>query len=211
MDEASQWTLFASSAAHARDRADHPAVICQGRRTSYAQLHLMSNRAAHALRAAGVGRGTRVAWLGRESEYYYTVVLACAKAGAVLVPVNWRLTPARRTTSCGTPAPRSCSWTRSSCRSPSGCSPRCPRSTRWWRSTVPATRTRAPGCGCGGPPRRTTTWIRGPVPATRSCRSTPVAPPACPREPWCRTAASSRCPPRCARRAWTGSTGCPTT
>ncbi|MER6735976.1 fatty acid--CoA ligase [Streptomyces puniciscabiei] len=93
MDEAREWTLFASSAAHARDRADHPAVICQDRRTSYAQLHLMSNRAAHALRAAGVGRGTRVAWLGRESEYYYTIVLACAKAGAVLVPVNWRLTP----------------------------------------------------------------------------------------------------------------------
>lgn len=93
MDEPRSWTLFATSAAHARDRADHTAVICQARRTSYAQLHRLSNRAAHALASAGVGRGTRVAWLGRESEYYYTVVLACAKVGAVLVPVNWRLTP----------------------------------------------------------------------------------------------------------------------
>ncbi|GHE15620.1 long-chain-fatty-acid--CoA ligase [Streptomyces alanosinicus] len=93
MDEDTSWTLAATSAAHARDRADHTAVICQDRRTSYGRLHRLSNQAAHALRASGAGRGTRVAWLGRESEYYYTVVLACAKAGAVLVPVNWRLTP----------------------------------------------------------------------------------------------------------------------
>jgi acyl-CoA synthetase (AMP-forming)/AMP-acid ligase II len=92
MDEARTWTLVATSAAHARDRADHTAIICEDRRTSYGQLHSMSNRGAHALRSAGVGRGTRVAWLGHESEFYYTVVLACAKAGAVLVPVNWRLT-----------------------------------------------------------------------------------------------------------------------
>ncbi|MFF7249701.1 long-chain-fatty-acid--CoA ligase [Embleya sp. NPDC008237] len=92
MDDARQWTLVATSAAHARDRADHPAIICQDRRVDYAQLHRMSNRAAHALRSAGIGHGARVAWLGRESEYYYTIVLACAKVGAVLVPVNWRLT-----------------------------------------------------------------------------------------------------------------------
>ncbi|MFI6585446.1 long-chain-fatty-acid--CoA ligase [Embleya sp. NPDC050493] len=92
MDDARQWTLVATSAAHARDRADHPAIICQDRRIDYAQLHRMSNRAAHSLRSAGIGHGARVAWLGRESEYYYTIVLACAKVGAVLVPVNWRLT-----------------------------------------------------------------------------------------------------------------------
>ncbi|HEY3871048.1 MAG TPA: long-chain-fatty-acid--CoA ligase [Actinocrinis sp.] len=94
MDEAmpASWTLYATSALHARARASHPAIICEDRRTTYAELHRMSNRAAHALRSAGVGRGTRVAWLGRESEFYYTVVLGCAKAGAVLVPVNWRLT-----------------------------------------------------------------------------------------------------------------------
>ncbi|MGC0423495.1 long-chain-fatty-acid--CoA ligase [Embleya sp. AB8] len=92
MDDATHWTLVATSAAHARDRGDHPAVLCQGRRMDYAELHRVSNRAAHALRSVGVDRGARVAWLGRESEYYYAVVLGCAKAGAVLVPVNWRLT-----------------------------------------------------------------------------------------------------------------------
>lgn len=89
-----RWTLCHSSRAHARTRPDHPAIICEGRVTTYGRLHRDSNRAAHALRAGGVRRGDRVAYLGRESENYYTVMLACAKAGAVLVPVNWRLTPA---------------------------------------------------------------------------------------------------------------------
>ncbi|WP_406152686.1 long-chain-fatty-acid--CoA ligase [Streptomyces anulatus] len=86
------WTLVATSRRHARGRAGHTAIRCADRQVSYAELHGTSNRVAHALRAAGVGRGTRVAYLGRESEYYYTVILGCAKAGAVLVPVNWRLT-----------------------------------------------------------------------------------------------------------------------
>lgn len=86
------WTLTARSAAHAVHRADHPAVRCEGRTLTYAELHRYSNQLAHALRGAGVERADRVAFLGRESEHYYALVLACAKAGAVMVPVNWRLT-----------------------------------------------------------------------------------------------------------------------
>ncbi|MFI1863691.1 long-chain-fatty-acid--CoA ligase [Streptomyces jumonjinensis] len=86
------WTLVHTSARLARERGGHPAVVCDGRVTDYATLHRQSNRVAHALAAAGVGPGSRVAYLGRESEYYYLSILACAKAGAVLVPVNWRLT-----------------------------------------------------------------------------------------------------------------------
>jgi fatty-acyl-CoA synthase len=92
MQDDPAWTLVAASARHARERAGHTAVICQDRRVDYAWMHRQSNRAAHALRAAGAGPGDRVAWFGRESEYYYVVFLACAKVGAVLVPVNWRLT-----------------------------------------------------------------------------------------------------------------------
>ncbi|MDJ1135792.1 long-chain-fatty-acid--CoA ligase [Streptomyces iconiensis] len=86
------WRLAASCAALARDRADHPAVRCEDRCLSYAELHRYSNRLAHALRSAGVRRGDRVAFYGRESEHYYALVLACAKLGCVIVPVNWRLT-----------------------------------------------------------------------------------------------------------------------
>ncbi|MEV0323677.1 long-chain-fatty-acid--CoA ligase [Streptomyces sp. NPDC050658] len=81
-------------ARNAAERPEHTALICEDRRTSYLRLHRDSNRAAHALRAAGIGRGSRVAYLGRESEHYYLTILACAKAGAVIVPVNWRLTAA---------------------------------------------------------------------------------------------------------------------
>lgn len=88
------WTLTRSSRAHAGGRAEHAAIVCEGRTTTYAKLHRDSNRAAHALRDAGIGTGDRVAYLGRESENYYLTILACAKAGAVLVPVNWRLTRA---------------------------------------------------------------------------------------------------------------------
>ncbi len=59
---------------------------------TYVHLHLASNRTAHALLAAGLSRGDRVAYLGRESEHYYDLAIGCAKSGVVLVPINWRLT-----------------------------------------------------------------------------------------------------------------------
>lgn len=85
-------TLTARCAEHARQRPDHLAVICEGRETTYAQLHRRSNQTAHALLAAGLRPGARVAYLGRESEHYFDIALGCAKSGTVLVPINWRLT-----------------------------------------------------------------------------------------------------------------------
>jgi fatty-acyl-CoA synthase len=85
-------TLTARMARHARTRPDHVAIICEDRETTYAGLHRESNRTAHALLAAGLRPGHRVAYFGRESEHYYDIALGCAKAGTVLVPINWRLT-----------------------------------------------------------------------------------------------------------------------
>ncbi|WSJ68214.1 fatty acid--CoA ligase [Kitasatospora sp. NBC_01250] len=92
MEDTQTWTLVHTSRGHADARPERAAIVCEDRTTSYGQLHRESNRAAHALLAAGVRRGDRVAYLGRESEYYYLALLAGAKAGAVTVPVNWRLT-----------------------------------------------------------------------------------------------------------------------
>jgi acyl-CoA synthetase (AMP-forming)/AMP-acid ligase II len=86
-------TLGARAAEHARQRPDSVAVICEDRALTYARLHRESNRTAHALLAAGLRKGARVGYLGRESEHYYDIALGCAKSGIVLVPVNWRLTP----------------------------------------------------------------------------------------------------------------------
>jgi fatty-acyl-CoA synthase len=85
-------TLDASALRHAALRPDKPAILCEDREISYLRLHRESNRAARALLADGVRQGDRVAYLGHESEIFYGLALACAKAGSVFVPVNWRLT-----------------------------------------------------------------------------------------------------------------------
>ena len=87
-------TIDAITGYQAGIRPDAIAIICSGREVSYAQLHRASNQTANALRSAGLGRGARVAYLGRESEHYYDIAFGCAKSETVLVPVNWRLTPA---------------------------------------------------------------------------------------------------------------------
>lgn len=85
-------TLSVASVANAAALPERIAVLCEGRAVTFEQLHRASNRTAHALRAAGLGRGARVAFLGKESEHYYDLALGCAKSGTVLVPINWRLT-----------------------------------------------------------------------------------------------------------------------
>jgi acyl-CoA synthetase (AMP-forming)/AMP-acid ligase II len=85
-------TLTARSALHARRRPDAAAILFEDREVTYAQLHEESNRTAHALRAAGLTPGARVAYLGKECEHYYDIALGCAKSRTVLVPINWRLT-----------------------------------------------------------------------------------------------------------------------
>ncbi|MCZ0985287.1 fatty acid--CoA ligase [Streptomyces diastatochromogenes] len=84
-------TLVQTTRFHADHRPDAPAVLCEDRSLSYAELHRESNRIAHAIRAAGLTEGDRVAYLGKESEHYYEILFGCAKSGTVLVPVNWRL------------------------------------------------------------------------------------------------------------------------
>jgi acyl-CoA synthetase (AMP-forming)/AMP-acid ligase II len=85
-------TVAETVAFHAGRQPGTTAIICSGRSLSYAQLHRESNRVAHAIIAAGLRPGARVAFLGKESEHYYEILFGCAKSATVLVPVNWRLT-----------------------------------------------------------------------------------------------------------------------
>ncbi len=87
-------TLADLTRAHAADRGEHPAMICQGRRVGYATLYRRAKQAAHGIRAAGLRPGDRLAYLGKESEHYYELVFGAAKSGTVLVPINWRLAAA---------------------------------------------------------------------------------------------------------------------
>lgn len=92
VDAPAEMTLDASARRHAGARPGKVAVICEDREISFLRLHLDSNRMARALLGEGVHAGDRVAYLGYESEFPYGLALACAKIGAVFVPVNWRLT-----------------------------------------------------------------------------------------------------------------------
>src|SRR5919109_4361939 len=71
---------------------DLAAISYEGRRTSYAELDQSSSRiAAGLVENLGVRPGDRVAILDRNSDRYLALIFAIAKAGAVMVPVNWRL------------------------------------------------------------------------------------------------------------------------
>jgi acyl-CoA synthetase (AMP-forming)/AMP-acid ligase II len=85
-------TVASVAGFHASRAPGTTAIICSGRPVTYAQLHRESNRVAHAISAAGLPPGSRVAYLGKESEHYYEILFGAAKSGTVLVPVNWRLT-----------------------------------------------------------------------------------------------------------------------
>jgi fatty-acyl-CoA synthase len=67
------------------------ALVQDGTGMTYAELHRESTRLAHGLRARGVSRGDRVAFLGLNSVEMVAVMFATAKLGAVFVPMNTRL------------------------------------------------------------------------------------------------------------------------
>jgi fatty-acyl-CoA synthase len=65
--------------------------LAGGRRWTYAELDLAIARAAGVLRRRGVGEGERLAVLARNRVLLAALHLACARLGAMFVPLNWRL------------------------------------------------------------------------------------------------------------------------
>ena len=76
---------------HAVHRPDAPAVTEGGRTVGYAELDARSNRLAQALLGEGLQPGARVGCLARPGLLAAEALLACAKAGLVVTPINWRL------------------------------------------------------------------------------------------------------------------------
>jgi long-chain acyl-CoA synthetase len=85
-------TLVEHLSAVVGDRPEHPAVICGDERRTYRELNENSARLAAALRRHGVDTGTRVAFLGRDCAFLVELFYACARIGAVLLPIGSRLT-----------------------------------------------------------------------------------------------------------------------
>jgi fatty-acyl-CoA synthase len=71
---------------------DRPALTFEGATRSFAQMDRDLNRLAAALRAGGVCRGDRVAFLGLNQPLYFDLLFAAARLGAIFVPLNFRLT-----------------------------------------------------------------------------------------------------------------------
>ncbi|MGE0725597.1 MAG: class I adenylate-forming enzyme family protein [Alphaproteobacteria bacterium] len=65
-----------------------------GPRFTYAELHRRSNRFAHRLLAAGVGKGDRIAILSHSCAAWVVAYLGIVKSGAIAVPLNFKLTRA---------------------------------------------------------------------------------------------------------------------
>lgn len=87
-------SLIDRNAAFAPDKT---AIAFEGERLSYAAFAGRIERTATALkRELGVGRGDRVAILSLNRPDYLVLLYACARLGALLVPLNWRLAVAEQ-------------------------------------------------------------------------------------------------------------------
>lgn len=87
-------SLIDRNAAFAPDKT---AIAFEGERLSYAAFAARIERTATALKQElGVGRGDRVAILSLNRPDYLVLLYACARLGAMLVPLNWRLAVAEQ-------------------------------------------------------------------------------------------------------------------
>src|SRR4030081_3023077 len=81
--------LIARNAAFAPDK---PAIRFAGTTLTYAAFAERIAATARALKSQlGIGRGDRVAILSLNHPDYLVLLYACARLGAMLVPLNWRL------------------------------------------------------------------------------------------------------------------------
>lgn len=79
-------TISQLLARNAKYRPDHLALVFNDLRLTYAQLNASVNQLCHAMQAAGITKGSKVATLLPNCAELYQIYWACAKIGAVCVP-----------------------------------------------------------------------------------------------------------------------------
>jgi fatty-acyl-CoA synthase len=82
--------LLAKRAELAPDRVAFEELATR-RALTYGELDRRAGRAAALLRARGIGTRDRIAILCRNRIAFFELLFACARIGAILVPLNWRM------------------------------------------------------------------------------------------------------------------------
>lgn len=78
---------------YGRMTPEKTAIVFEGERISWSSLDRHANRIANRLIEAGLAPGDHVAHFGKNTAAYFALLFGVAKAGGVLVGINWRLTP----------------------------------------------------------------------------------------------------------------------
>ncbi len=76
---------------HGRARPQMTALIFEGRTTTFAEFDRRTNQVAQGLIAEGLSPQSRIAFLGKNSDWYFELLFGAIKARVVLVGINWRL------------------------------------------------------------------------------------------------------------------------
>jgi len=84
----SERTVGALLRARAATRGDHPLLVCDADRLSYAEAETRSARLARGLIALGAGKGTHVGVLYPNGSAFLVAMLAAARIGATVIPVS---------------------------------------------------------------------------------------------------------------------------
>ena len=83
--------LYRRIAVQAARRPGALALQVGDRVLSYRDLLALVDATAQQLQGEGLGEGVLIGWLGHNSAEMLATLLACARIGAVFVPLNWRL------------------------------------------------------------------------------------------------------------------------
>lgn len=85
------YSIAETTRLRAQTNENTPVFTFLDRQQSYGEFNSASNRTANGLLAQGITKGDRIAFLGKNSPVYFEIIVAAAKIGAVVTPLNWRL------------------------------------------------------------------------------------------------------------------------
>jgi len=78
---------------HGEQRPTATAFVFENRVTDYRTFNEQTNQIANGLVAEGLAPQSRIAVMGKNSDWYYELLIGNAKADMVTVGINWRLAP----------------------------------------------------------------------------------------------------------------------